>query len=228
MNAEIFFIAILLVAANLLGQVWELRDKRFTSSLRSFSAGVATAYVFAILLPELLGFSNEPASRVFLPVLLGFTFFHVVRKYIALSTSKSKKLWNERIHILTGVLASFGTSYVALQVLSVDTKAGLIITAALITHTLLSDVVGVHMTQEARAERMVWLFLDASMPIIAAAIVLSGTAIPVFQEVVFGLTIGFIMYISLHEEIPQINTKSRPIFFAVGVLVLLLLVSSII
>ncbi len=221
MRIELILFTFVLAAANYFGQLWDVQDKRVLTQLRSMAAGLSTAYVFVILLPELLVDSETAVEVLLLPVLVGFTFFHVVLKYVTVISKKKSRLWNERVHLLILVTANFGTAYVAVKLLQENLKEGVILIVILAIHTLLTDIVGSKMAEETKFERKVWRFLDILSPILGGAVATLRT-LPVFKEFLFAGTIGAIIYISLHEEIPH-DRLGRPIFFALGVLIVVLL-----
>lgn len=229
MQIELLIFPLILAAAHYFGQRWDVTDRTVLMALRSFSAGVATAYIFVILLPELLRNStpDNMLQLVFIPLLLGFTLFHFVLKQVSISFNGRKaSLISDRLHLGILLIANFGTAFVAMEILQEDLLIGIVLVVAWVIHYLLTDIVAKDLKQESKFEQGIWNIAYLLAPIVAGIASVAGILIFSLREVIFAFTVGALIYISLNEEIPRDN-KSRPVFFVLGVFVILLLIFAV-
>ena len=188
--------------------------------LRSFSAGFSVAYVFLLLFPELpeLGIRTNINTALF--SLVGFALFHEAHKLVFQQHDKQKKkLLLKDVHLITAGLYSFLVTFFLVEITKQDLFQGIIITAIIAAHMILSEISQVELAKNQTRSRTI---LVTALTLAGGMLALFNLLNVVATTILFAITAGAIAYIAIREEIPN-DDRVRPLFFVKGVLVLIIL-----
>jgi len=207
-----------LSVAHFVGFTGGARVKGHLSVIRSFAAGFSVSYVFLFLLPEIPRADEVAVVDTAIFALLGFTVFHEAHKFIFSQKSEGKAKLNDEIHLITFSAYSFLITFFLVELSKVDTIEGIVVSLVIALHFFLTDIT------QARVSEPVKHNLKMPLAIVAT---LTGGMLSVFSltnqaatDVIFALTTGALVYISIREEIPE--KGGRPLVFLAGVLILTL------
>ncbi|MFW5720085.1 MAG: hypothetical protein ACOCXT_03610 [Candidatus Dojkabacteria bacterium] len=222
----LLLVPIVLSLGHFAGQEIRIGSKRILETIQSFAGGFSVAYVFLILIPEIVGRGLGSGSLSMSLALIGFTIFHVALRYATRrDKSDSKRHLVREVHIGILALYSFLVSFSLVQLLQQDIYYGLIMLLIILIHTTLLEINYVHLDTVKP--------ISFKSPFIILATLLGGI-IPLFNIIAievelafFSLTAGAIMYIAVREEIPQ-ESKGSPAWFISGVFLLIFLSTLII
>jgi hypothetical protein len=185
----------------------------------SFTAGILITYLFLELFPTLLevGGAFNRISLVF--VLVGFTIFHVIEKYIYQHSKSTKTLKRElkEIHTISlfiyylvlGMVLANISEFVGLQ-------AAILFFMPLLLHAALSSISLSELHGVIRGNTTIKFLLSFST--------LIGILFATFFEIVqslhqalMGSIIGMLLYVTIVDSIPK-EREGRPGFFLLGVI----------
>lgn len=221
----IHLVALLAPALLITGHIWgathKVKEKKYTEFTRSFAAGISVSYVFLILLPEVIKRSNGQIVEVMTLILIGFTIFHSVLKFVFISkdTKKHKAILVDEIHVFTTGIYNFLLAFLVTESIIINVQEGILVLLFLLVHTVLSEL---------SDPDMINTKVDSfKLPIIIISILIGSTlALTGFLEgtiitFLFALSAGAIIYISTREEVPN-ETSEKPHYFIFGVVIFLL------
>jgi hypothetical protein len=190
--------------------------KKYEDNIISLSAGVSLTYLFLNLFPEFSRRISKENEFVFLSVLIGFTIFHIIEKYIY-KNNKSEELAIEDsvvsfiYHFIIGVImVSFfkeglyegilffipAVFYTGVNTIPVDISKSKIIKFVVAFSTVLGTIFATFLFHE--LSKMTYLIL-------------------------LGFIIGVISFTVTRHSIP-FGKKGRPLFFILGVVLYSLII----
>lgn len=182
--------------------------------ITSFAAGVSVAFLFLDMMPD---FSSKVFSPwAFVWILLGFSAYHLVEKY--LYQHHAKRASFRQFHSGFTLLYHFALGVVLSQFARQSDFAALLFFIPLSLHLGVSSAVQhhIHPSLAQSMKKNVGLkLLYASAPllgvIVCSIINLSLQAIIIFQ----GLAIGSLFFIVIRESLPR-DSKGEPLWFVIG------------
>lgn len=197
--------------AHYIGLKFDMKSKRNIQTLRSFAAGFSIGYVFLFLLPEVFRVRETAQLEVLYVMLLGFVFFHITHKYVyRIRGTFERVLFQDEIHLFTAALYFFLISFLLVETTVIDTAKGVLLTILLIVHTMLVDLSHTALTATHKVKFKLPLIITAT--VLGGLLPIIGLSNSTITTILFALTAGAIMYISIREEIPDDKQNNLPLF----------------
>lgn len=206
-----------IVAVSLLGLagglllLWKEKLARLVSHfLVSFGAGALIGIVFFDLLPEALEAGEGDLERVLQIVFAGFLLFYIIEKAIswyhchhheaAINVPRSLIVFGDFIHnMIDGAL-------IAVTFL-VDARLGLIVALGVLLHELPQEVgdFGILLNSGLSRARVIWynLLSSAGALVGGVLVMIFGTALAPFWQILIALVAGNFLYIAAVDLIPS-------------------------
>ncbi|MBI4176488.1 MAG: hypothetical protein HY518_04735 [Candidatus Aenigmarchaeota archaeon] len=186
--------------------------------LISFTSGILLTYLFLDLFPQFYGDSRLVVDMSLLFVLIGFSMFHFIEKYIERRSMKRSEIRKElkRVHS-----AAFFLYHLAIGIIIVDLTGssaikGFLFFIPIMLYSVTSTISMKEIDGQVRESGPVKALLSVST--------LLGTAITLFVKVevlVFDMLIGFIagslLYIVVMDSI-QKEKGGQPAYFMLGII----------
>jgi zinc transporter ZupT len=194
--------------------------KKHHYKVLSLSAGTLIAYIFLVMLPEVLSFSASP--EIFIIILFGFTVFHMVEKYLYQHVQdKREKLKDLReLHIAGFFIDHFILGFVLVTTLEFSFANGFIFIIPIILHTISSSIAMEHIHESVgnKASKI----LLPSAPFIGAIFAIILRIDESVQALILAFVIGMLLYILSRDILPK-KEKGYPAMFAVGVVIVIII-----
>lgn len=219
MEINYFIIAILSLALSLslLNYFSHKFSKHFAKhrfKILSFGAGNLIALIFLILLPEII--KKSDTGIVFLLLLFGFTFFHVLEKFLYQHTLDKKELYKELkyLHQTGFFIDHFMIGFILTSTLSLESIFKFLILIPLFLQTISSSFSLEFMDKKEKTKFN--KFVLSSAPLIGAITSLTLHINTNTQSYFFAFIIGMLLYIVSRDIIPK-KSRGNPLLFLVGV-----------
>ena len=205
---------------------------KIQSELFSLVAGISVTYIFLQLLPELYEAIPTFNKSLFIFVLLGFSMFHIVEKYIFQNVKKghiTRDLrWNHAFGIF---LYDLSIGIVLVSFLKISTLNGILFFIPVFLHAAFSNLSirnlhSIHKIHLPRISNRVTKLLLAGAVFYGAILALTFQFTPKTVYVLTGLVAGILFYIIIRESIPK-EKEGDPLFFIIGVLIYSLIIFGI-
>ncbi|MBN2454564.1 hypothetical protein JXB11_03385 [Candidatus Woesearchaeota archaeon] len=188
--------------------------KKVLGEVTSFVAGVSVTYVFMLLFPEFVERAFESYHpSIFLSILIGFSIFHIIEKYIYQKAPKKKRFRDLAIedsaisfiyHLIIGILL--------FELTSENLLAGALFFFPVFLHTsvhaLPVDITKVKAMKLFLATGTLWGVLLAAYICTPPHIVTTA---------LIGFVIGALIFSVIRHALPA-GEAGRPVYFIVGVL----------
>jgi hypothetical protein len=191
----------------------------------SFVAGASVTYVFLSLLPEVYKGFEDLDRFIFIALLFGFSAAHLAEKYIYQHSSPSTL--KER---LSGVhsIAFFVYHFFIGVILVKLAKLSSLDAVLFFLPVLFYSAVGLIALEKIHSK--VWespsvKFLLSLSTLFGVLLAESLLGFQTFSNLLFGLIVGAFLYIAIIDFVPR-EAKGRPEYFALGVLLYTLILSS--
>ncbi|MEA3378819.1 MAG: hypothetical protein U9Q69_04220 [Nanoarchaeota archaeon] len=189
---------------------------RFHNKLLSFSAGFFIAFIFLELFPDLIkGYEH---INIFLLVLLGFTIFHLLEKYVYQHIKdKKKQLKNLKELYMAGFFIDhFIIGFVLILTLKIPGFTSLIVFIPFALHTISSSITleSLHVASKSKINKIIL----SSSTFIGALVALFISPFSSLYYGLFALFLGALFYVAVRDVLPKKGTGS-PLYFALGVFV---------
>ena len=203
-----------------------LRYKDKLNLLIAFTSGVLLGVVFFEVVPEIMSLTMAKGispSGPMISLVLGFLFFHIIKKFILNHfTSKDKETIHEKPkHPKIGMLSALamaGHSFmdgVAIGLgFQVSSSVGILVAIAVIAHDFTDGMNTVAvMLMHKNTSKSAWKFLtlDALTPILGAASTLLFKVPEGFLALYLGFFAGFLLYIGVTEMLPEAHKNNSSI-----------------
>ena len=210
-------IPVALSVVHVFGQTAGVHLHKQADTIRSFAGGFSVAYVFLILLPEIPSPKEVEVVDIAIVALLGFAMFHEAHNYIfKKSKSSRRKSLIDAIHLLTAGSYSFLITFFLVELTKVNVVEGVIVSVIIAIHFILSEI-----THSKDVHRAYKLPIIIASTMAGGLMAVFGLADQLATDVLFALTTGALVYIAIREEIPRAE-RGKPLFFMVGVFILIL------
>ncbi len=180
----------------------------------SFGAGSLIALIFLILLPEII--REGETKYVFLLLLLGFTFFHVLEKFLYQHSKIKKNFYHELkyLHQIGFFVDHFMIGFVLISALNLDSDFRFLILIPLFIQTIASSFSLEYIDKKEKTKFN--KFVLSSAPLLGALTSLNLNVNSVVETYLFSFIIGTLLYIVSRDIIPKKN-QGNPLLFLLGV-----------
>ncbi|MBU0953542.1 MAG: hypothetical protein KKA90_03930 [Nanoarchaeota archaeon] len=218
-------IGVALFLAHYMGDAKFLVRLRHREKVISFSAGLFVTYVFLDLLPILSEgpLLNARIGLVF--AVIGFSFFHVLEKYVYKHERKRERLRQElkEVHAAAFFLYHFIIGVVIVGI--AETRA--VLTTVLLFIPLLSQSIfsstGLKEIHLHVRERTIARILLSGATVLGVFVALLVPSLAFYHYILLGFVIGALFYVSVFDAIPR-QSKGKSAFFVFGMLLYMLII----
>lgn len=219
-NLPLLVIPLALSIAHYLGIHRKINDPAITKPIRTFAAGFSIAYVFLILLPEVVRLQQLTALNTFALTVFGFASFHVLLKYIFKQRSSKKKvLLLDEVHLFTSGLYSFLLAFSLVELSKVQVGQGIILVILILAHTTLSEISHKEVSKHRKQSQKILVLITCT--ILGGILPLINIASSELSAILYATSAGAIIYMTIREELPEDDT-GKPFLFMCGVLVFII------
>ncbi len=191
-------------------------NKKLVGRLLSFVAGVSVSYLFLYLLPELTQGTKNLNMLLFFFLLTGFTFFHLIEKYVYQHETGNKraKQLNE-IHTITFFCYHVLVGVVLTRLAVLGMRNILLFFVPIALHSAISSfsLKEVHSSKH-HESHIARIFLSLS-PLFGVFFALRFGLADTYFYSSLGFLGGALLYIVIHDLIPR-GKKGKPFFFFLG------------
>jgi zinc transporter ZupT len=186
--------------------------------LISFAAGISIAYLFLHLLPETYKAADHISGWVFVFLLVGFTVFHLIEKYVYRHAERERLVEElKEIHSVSFLVYHFVVGVALTGKFEESMLEGVLFLVPVAFHSGLStaSLSGIHDDMRERTPLRVLLSLSTLLGVIFAVFVRIP---PVLELSLVSFVAGVLLYIIVREFLPQ-KEKGEPAYFVLGLLV---------
>lgn len=218
MNTAIYLLVPLLIwSSYYLGQILDIRTRRYVEMIQSLAAGLSIGYIFLVVLPEVIRFEQQVLVDIRIPAeaitLAGFVFFHTILKMVFRNKNKHKvHFLTDEVHLFAIALYHFIVSFSLIELMKVNGNQAFMLLLLIAVHTTLSELSYHELHHEEKRLFKAPVLFAASF--LGALFPVFGMVNPLFRMVLFSFAAGAIIYISIREEIPEKNQGSPWAFIA--------------
>lgn len=193
---------------------------KYRYKILSFGAGNLIALIFLILLPEII--DNSDTGLVFLLLLLGFTIFHVLEKFLYQHNPDRKELYRDLkyLHQAGFFIDHFMIGFILTSTLSLESSFRFLILIPLYLQTISSSFSLEFMDKKEKTKFN--KIILSSAPFAGAIASLALHVNTNTQSYFFAFIIGMLLYIVSRDIIPR-KKRGNPFLFMVGVFLIILI-----
>tara|TARA_Y100000310_G_scaffold187949_1_gene187921 strand:+ start:2059 stop:2736 length:678 start_codon:yes stop_codon:yes gene_type:complete len=210
---NVFLLGIILSIIHYYSQEYNIRNHKYTDKIISFSAGVGVTYIFVELFPSFNKLVTGISPAIFLTILVGFVFFHLVEKFIyqhAGGKHAPKELAVEDsavsffYHFIVGAFIVYFTKQSSLE--------GFLFFIPIALHTSTSALpVDIPLSKGMK------IFISSSSLLGVILTSVFFTSIPTIAFIIcLGLMVGTLTFTNIRHSIPE-GKKGKPLYFLLGV-----------
>ncbi len=216
---EAIILSLFTFVSTSLGGLFALKNRDKLHYVMSFTAGVLLAVCFFDILPEALKIAAEKnldLSPLFIMVVCGFLFFHVLEKTVTIHLAHEGEYAKHK-HPTIGVLGASGLSFhsfldgigIGLG-FHVSPHVGMLIALAVIAHDFsdgLNTVTLMLTHKNTNKKALILLAVDAITPILG---VLATFIIQIPENILvlyLGFFAGFLLYIGASDLLPEAHSE---------------------
>lgn len=186
----------------------------------SFSSGIFVAYLFLHLFPLL--YSETRMEISMMSVLIGFTFFHVIEKYIYRHERRPVVLKKEmkEIHSIAFFLYHLMIGVILVKMVNGSFTSTILFFVPILFISAISSISmkSLYVVRDRQA-RLILSFSTFIGTVVAFLITMPN----VVYISIFGFMIGTLMYTILMDAIPK-EREGDPIFFVIGLMVYMIVI----
>lgn len=214
-------IPLVLSVAHYLGNRKDIQKKSNISLLQSFAAGFSIAYVFLLLIPEISILGQGVEYEAFYLTLLGFIFFHFSHRIFIKANKKEHTDLSDYLHLITLGVYNFLITFSLIEIIINNFIQGFLTLILVTAHAVLSEIAYTSQHREKISNlRLPFIYIFTAL---AGLISLLSATNLTLNYVLFALSAGAIIYISIREEIPP-EKQSHPLYFLSGNMLFVLLI----
>ncbi|MDO8428909.1 MAG: hypothetical protein Q7S92_06900 [Candidatus Diapherotrites archaeon] len=180
----------------------------------SFSAGISTAYLFLVLLPDLYTGYQLLNSFIFLLVLLGFTVFHLTEKWVYQNTSALGDLRHKlkEVHGVTWFVYHGVLGILLAELTQSNPIMGMLFFVPILFHTGISTFSLEQLHDKLKYHLPARALLSVST--LAGILLASQLAIPsLVTWILYALIGGALFFIVIREYIPPERQGNPRMYF---------------
>lgn len=183
--------------------------------LVSFSAGVGITYLFLQFLPDIMDHQPWEGRELFVFVLLGFTSFHLIEKYIYKHDPRSKRFKHLRhVHKIAFFVYHFAVGIVMVELLKFDVVDGLLFAVVISVYTILTGAQMHDLHKHHHGNAIIKVIL-ATATILGVIIAIFYPIAPKLQYALLGFVAGVIIFVVVKESVPR-GKQGQPLYFLAG------------
>jgi hypothetical protein len=184
----------------------------------SFSGGTLIAFIFLVLLPEVIHVSAS--TTIFLLILLGFLIFFLTEKFLYQNVKNKKELLKElkTVHIIGFFADHFIMGFLLVTTLELTMGAGFLILIPIFLNTISSSIAMVHIHE--KAETNVNKFILSASPILGAIFALLLETDESVQAMILAFILGMLLFIVNRDVLPK-EEKGDPLWFIIGIIIII-------
>ena len=221
MNPAII-LALVLSTAHYFSDIFKKFFKKFHPQTVSFSAGFFISFMFLELFPQII--EGSAHINVFLLILLGFSLFHLMEKYVyqhVIDKHRHLKKLKE-LHMVGFFIDHFIIGFILILTIKLPGLASILIFIPLALHTISSSMSleSIHRISKTKFNK---ILLSASTTI-GALVALFIVPFGVLYYGLFALFLGALMYVVIRDILPR-KAGGQPLFFIIGVFLNLILLN---
>lgn len=211
-------LALAISVADLLTERIFTKTTQIKAKVISFAAGVSVSYVFLILLPEIYNGAVLIDKLLFLPILFGFSTFHLIEKHIRQRYSRGKfKREHQAMHTLSSFLYLLVAGFVIAEITENRLLGGFLLFIPILFHVIIDSV---PKTDTSKYFPKAFLSSSALLGSVVAIFINLGL---VYDLILLGIVGGALLYTIIRESLPK-EREGRPFYFVIGVLLFSVLV----
>ena len=190
----------------------------FKIKVISFSAGVSVSYIFLNMLPEIYTGAIGISNLLFLPILFGFSAFHLLEKHIRQYHVKGElRKEHQLVHTASSFLYFFVVGFVLVKITETSSINSILLFIPILLHVIIDSLP--RRTTKKHHLRAVFAS-SAFLGAIAATFVDFGIIVDLS---LLGIVGGALLYTVIRESIPK-EREGRPLYFAIGLLLFTILI----
>ena len=205
---------ILMAVVHYFSELITKRFEPFRKQAISFSAGIATTYIFLELIPNFSQRALDISRFLFLSILIGFSVLHVIEKFMHQHATK-KKFRKEIAAEESSV--SFVYHFVLGITAVMLTQLGLIKGLLFFVPILIYTAVSTLSIKRSKSNYINFILSLSTLLGVLFAMFVYQNPHPIILNSFLGFTIGALSYTVIRHSIPT-GKQGEPIFFAIGVL----------
>jgi hypothetical protein len=184
----------------------------------SFSAGVSVAYLFLSLLPEIYSGAININRMLFLSVLFGFGFFHIIEKYIRQNFHGNKlRKEHHMVHSVISFVYFFAVGFILVKVTESSVVSGVLLFIPVLLHIIIDSL-----PRRVTKKHHIKIFgaSSAFLGAIAATFINPGVMVNLS---LLGVVGGALLYTVIRESLPR-EREGRPMYFITGLLLFTIII----
>jgi zinc transporter ZupT len=210
-------LALLLGILHFFSEAIRLSENKRKYRIISFAAGISIAYLFLDLLPHTYKAAIHLKEWVFVFLLLGFSLFHLIEKYIY-QHAEQEKLAKElkEVHSISFFGYYFLVGIVLEDRIRINILEGILFLIPIALHAGLSTASLSRIHGEIREK--LWAKIVLSLSSLLGVVFAILISIPSFLDnILISLIAGVLLYIIVKEFLPE-KKKGQPVFFIFGIM----------
>ncbi len=217
-----FLFVILLSAVQFLSDRLTVERSRYSDVVTSFASAIAITYLLFNLLPE--AYSNSSGALLFVPLIVGFTFIHLLEKFYYEEFEqrfhlKRVRSFHDELHAAVLFIYHLAIGAVLFDLVIRDLTSALLLMPPLMLFTTIGNWSLHHTYVRQRA----WLRLLLASGTIIGGIVALGLIeltlhAAIIQTIIFNFAVGILLFIVIQEALPT-RKKGEPLAFVAGITV---------
>ncbi len=198
--------------------------EKYHQHLISLSAGIFITYILLVMLPELTIGAGIIGESIYLALLAGYAFFHLIEKYTYQHYKNKRELMDElaHLHVAGFVFDSFVVGFTMVVLYKISTPFTAVALLPIIPyalHSLASSVSLEHIHKKITSKTIGRLVLSLST--FFGAIIATILQVSTGQfYLLFGFLLGILLYIVTRNTMPK-EKNGVPGFFLIGIILTL-------
>ena len=187
----------------------------------SFSAGISISYIFLVLLPEVYSQALSIDRILFLPVLIGFSLFHIVEKFIRQNFHGSAlRKEHYMAHSFISFAYFFVVGYILVKVADNNHTVALLLFFPLLLHIIIDSL------PRRDSKHILIRVGSASSALLGALLSYVADFGILGNTILLGIVGGGLLYHVIRESLPK-EREGKPMYFLIGLLLFTVLVLSL-
>ncbi len=211
---------------HILSDYISLKLKRYREKILSFAAGVSITYLFLHLLPFIHESVKYLRDLSYVSILAGFTFFHLIEKYIYQHREAEKRIKElKEVHSIGFFIYYFIVGIVLFYVTNQNLVEGTLLFFPILFHSTISSA----STREIHAEikeNLLWRILVSSSSLLGALFFFFFNVPLTIMFSLLGVVVGGLFYIIIKDILPE-EKEGDPKYFILGMILFVILILSL-
>lgn len=218
--------ALFLSVVHFLSNKISVKIERYHPYLISLSAGIFITYILLAMLPELSKGFGIVGESIYLALLGGFAFFHLIEKYTYQHYRNKRRLMDDIAHLYMAgfIFDSFVVGFTIVILYKISTPLSALAILPIVPyalHCLASSLSLEHIHERFASTVLGRLSLSSSTFIGAVIATMIDVTIEQFY-ILFAFLLGILIYIVTRNTVPE-GRKGVPTFFVIGIILTLFL-----